>query len=182
MLNEGVEVPAIAPLFAGGQRDVDFSDLDGKVLLEGFCTDCVFDEKRSEVFNLVAAANGVGKIEALVKVDDPIGILAHTFAGSGARFSQVRDALTGVVRGVGGTVHGSEAEGAIAGFDSEACAVFYGHPRRDAGDDAGGVVALAVIADHAPEKLMNREVLHFSLDRKSTRLNSSHRCISYAVF
>src|SRR5437879_10161964 len=35
---------------------------------------------------------------------------------------------------------------------------------------------------HAREHLLLRVVAHGTRDRKSTRLNSSHRCISYAVF
>src|SRR5436189_4723526 len=48
-------------------------------------------------------------------------------------------------------------------------------------------LALALLADH-PGRHGVRQLtgLHFELrdlrDRKSTRLNSSHRCISYAVF
>src|SRR5437879_8064161 len=37
--------------------------------------------------------------------------------------------------------------------------------------------SLRVIGGHA-----NRDVIEQEVDRKSTRLNSSHRCISYAVF
>src|SRR5437762_7081790 len=43
---------------------------------------------------------------------------------------------------------------------------------------AGWIVALFVIAE--PIKRLGK--FTFAEDRKSTRLNSSHRCISYAVF
>src|SRR5437879_6993535 len=49
--------------------------------------------------------------------------------------------------------------------------------RRDTAHDHGLAEHLT---DHAPHELgRERTVLE---DRKSTRLNSSHRCISYAVF
>ena len=164
MLDEGVEVPAIAPLFSGGEGDVDLLAEDGQVLLEGFGADGVFDEEGGEVFDFVAAADGFVEIEALVEVDAPFAVFADTFAGGGALFAEMRDALAGVVGGVGGKVHGAEAEGAVAGLDGEAGAVFDSHAGGDAGDDAGGVVALAVVADHAAEKLVDGEVLDLALD------------------
>src|SRR5207248_5834627 len=45
------------------------------------------------------------------------------------------------------------------------------------GDVAGQVFALFIIADAAAEAAVG-----LGIDRKSTRLNSSHRTISYAVF
>src|SRR3712207_3649298 len=39
-----------------------------------------------------------------------------------------------------------------------------------------------VLAAQAPERAARRFVLHLRTDRKSTRLNSSHANISYAVF
>ena len=63
-----------------------------------------------------------------------------------------------------GRSHGAEAEGAVAGFYGEAGAVFGGHAGSDAGDDAGGVVTLAVVTDHAAEELMDGEVLDFAFD------------------
>src|SRR2546422_5793801 len=45
----------------------------------------------------------------------------------------------------------------------------------DVGEVRGGAVALDVLGVHPDD-------VHFRLDRKSTRLNSSHGYISYAVF
>src|SRR5437764_2257874 len=42
--------------------------------------------------------------------------------------------------------------------------------------------ALDVADDHTPEAMSIVKQRHRNIDRKSTRLNSSHRCISYAVF
>ena len=164
ILDEGVEVPAIAPLFAGGKRDIDFLAQDGQVLKEGFSADGVFNEEGREVLDLVAAADGFVEIEALVEVDAPFAVFADTFARGGALIAEVRDAFAGVEGGVGGHVHGAEAEGAIAGFDGEAGAILDGHAGGDAGDDAGGVVALAIVADHAAEELVDGEVLDLALD------------------
>src|SRR5437762_5608049 len=41
---------------------------------------------------------------------------------------------------------------------------------------------MAPCIDHDHAHSMKQKTLGLSLDRKSTRLNSSHRCISYAVF
>src|SRR5437762_8390677 len=49
----------------------------------------------------------------------------------------------------------------VCGTDREICTFVYGSP---------------------PTGFENLVLGHESLDRKSTRLNSSHRCISYAVF
>src|SRR5437763_8248599 len=49
-------------------------------------------------------------------------------------------------------------------------------------DDSGSRPALAMKRDEAGEIDLRRHVAVEHQDRKSTRLNSSHRCISYAVF
>src|SRR5437879_7609131 len=40
----------------------------------------------------------------------------------------------------------------------------------------------AAAGDGLPQRHTARRLLDYGRDRKSTRLNSSHRCISYAVF
>src|SRR5437764_8307662 len=47
---------------------------------------------------------------------------------------------------------------------------------------AGQVVDEQILADVKDEKAIRDLANKVDLDRKSTRLNSSHRCISYAVF
>ena len=110
IFDERVEVPAIAPLFAGGQGDVDLLAEDGQVLKEGLGADGVFDEEGGEVLNHVAAADGVGEIEALVEVDGPVAVFADTFAHGGAHIAHGGDALAGVVGGVDGHGECIEAE------------------------------------------------------------------------
>ena len=87
--------------------------------MKGFGADGVFNEERSEIFDLVATADGIVEVEALVEVDDPFAIFADAFARSGTLVAEMRDALARVVGGIGGKVAGTEAEGAIAGFDGE---------------------------------------------------------------
>src|SRR5437879_13893642 len=61
-------------------------------------------------------------------------------------------------------------------------------PRRDQLVKGPGVrrpahrLAQRLVAEHLRELGKDLQVLLGRLDRKSTRLNSSHRCISYAVF
>ena len=80
MLDERVEVPAVAPLFAGGQGDIDFLAKDGQILQKGLSADGVFDEEGREVLDQVAAADGFGEIEALMEVDGPFAVFADAFA------------------------------------------------------------------------------------------------------
>ena len=133
-------------------------------MLKGFGADGVFNEQWSEVFNLVAATDGFVEVEALMEVDAPFAVFADPFAGFGAHIAEVGDAFAGVEGGVGGNVAGAEAEGTVAGLDGEAGAVFDSHSGSDAGDDAGRVVTLAVVADHAAEELVDGEVLDFAFD------------------
>src|SRR5439155_19591260 len=44
------------------------------------------------------------------------------------------------------------------------------------------VLGILGVAQHAPGEVEDEDVLQETLDRKSTRLNSSHVAISYAVF
>src|SRR2546429_6437187 len=53
-------------------------------------------------------------------------------------------------------------------------------PRAPAGGHAGGAQAGA--GDRAADALSRHHAVHGRADRKSTRLNSSHGYISYAVF
>src|SRR5437762_7974160 len=66
---------------------------------------------------------------------------------------------------------------------ADRCRILRGKPRWDraapigavrTGNEAHAVIAKRVVRRFKP--------VHIDLDRKSTRLNSSHRCISYAVF
>src|SRR5437879_10698216 len=57
----------------------------------------------------------------------------------------------------------------------ERARVFVGH-------DTIRVGALTIVTNASPLPLREAAVRAWPLDRKSTRLNSSHRCISYAVF
>src|SRR5437764_4522497 len=43
-------------------------------------------------------------------------------------------------------------------------------------------VDIRILADHVGVDERRNPNIHPEIDRKSTRLNSSHRCISYAVF
>ena len=63
-----------------------------------------------------------------------------------------------------GSVDGAEAEGAIAGCDRGMSAFLDAHALRDAGNNAGRVVTLAIVAHHAAQQFMHRQVLNFSLD------------------
>src|SRR5437762_6017812 len=45
-----------------------------------------------------------------------------------------------------------------------------------------GQIAVRIRMNLVRAELLQRRVHPFTRDRKSTRLNSSHRCISYAVF
>jgi hypothetical protein len=95
-----IEVPSVSPFLACGQGNIDFAAQDGEVLLKGFRAHRVFHEEGSEVFNRVAAANGIGQVETLMEVDAPVAIFADTFPHLGALSAHDVDALAGVIRAV----------------------------------------------------------------------------------
>src|SRR5687768_18370109 len=69
------------------------------------------------------------------------------------------------------------------GQDQEAAAEVDRQHRGDEGaGDPGELEDHLVPDEHAAVRPAGREALHQALDRKSTRLNSSHGYISYAVF
>ena len=110
----------------------------------------------------VAAANGFGEVEALVKVDAPVAVLAHAFAHRRAIRLELVEALVGVERGVGRGVGGAHAEGAVAGRDGGWARSLRPMPRWMPGMTAGRVVAFAIVADRAAEHGMDRQAVHFA--------------------
>ena len=54
------------------------------------------------------------------------------------------------------------------------------HARLDAGDDAGGVVALAVVAHHAAEQRVHRQVQHFAFDVPQRQVERAQRVHLFA--
>ena len=123
VFHQAIEIPAISPFLASSQRNVHFAAQDGKILLKRLGADGVFDEERSKFLDLVAAANGVHEVEALMKIDYPIGVLANTFPHLGAFFAKMGNALSGVVDAICGSLRGAESEGAIAGVYREPGAI-----------------------------------------------------------
>src|ERR1700683_5319489 len=84
ILDEWIEVPAVAPLRARSQRNVYFLAQDREILEKGFCADGVLHKKWGQIFDQVAAANRIGKIESLMEIDSPVAILSHAVAHRGA--------------------------------------------------------------------------------------------------
>jgi len=143
--DELVEVPAAAPFLSrreGNRRDL--AEL-GDVFEEGFGADGVFDQIGLEVFQELAAAFGIGVVEALVEVDEPVTVLADAFADFLAVSEELVDALVGVV-----DIAAALDAGGVGAEGAEAL-----------GDDVGGAflqgaappcrgVALAVVAVMPP--------------------------------
>src|SRR5690625_6648956 len=105
----------------------------------------------------------------------PPGSAASTSRQS--RGSKVSETWRG--RGSGATVMPTRIVGATASATgSRALAP------GDAGDSGGGIAAQPPVGEHVYALLADPELLPFRAfrDRKSTRLNSSHVAISYAVF
>src|SRR4051812_48312442 len=80
MLHQLVEVPAISPLLAGGNRDLDHSPQNRQVLLKRLRPDRVLYKKRRKALDQVASANRVRKIKPLVEIDHPIAALSDAIA------------------------------------------------------------------------------------------------------
>src|SRR5258708_24478568 len=113
ILHQSVEVPPVAPLLAGRQRDVDLAAQDRKVLQEGFSPNRVFDEERGQVLDLVTAPDGIGQVKALVEIDNPIAVFADAFPRLGTLVAKMGNSLSGVVSSIGGEVPPARSESAI---------------------------------------------------------------------
>ena len=146
-----------------------------QVFAEGLVAHRVFDEVGREVLDQIAAANGVGEVEALVEVDAPIAVLADAFAGLGALFGQFVEALVGIVGPVGRRVGGAGAVAAKAGFHGGARAFLHAHAGANAGDDAAGGIALAVVARHAAQQGVDRAAEHLAFDIPQREVEGADR-------
>src|SRR5580658_248982 len=144
-----VKVPPVAPLLARGDGYFDGAPEEWQVLLEGLGAHWVLDEKRRQALDELAAAYGFGKVEPLVEVDAEIAVLTHALTRFLAVLQDLVQALAGVKRAAGAQVGGAHAKRAVAGFNGGVRAFADAHARLDGGNDAGGVVALAIIAHHA---------------------------------
>src|ERR1700675_1132608 len=116
ILNQLVEVPAIAPLLAGGERHLDGSTQDRQILLESFGADRVFDKERRQVFDEPAPSNSVRQIEPLVEIDTEVAVLADAVARLCAIVVKLVYSFASVVGGIGRGGSGVHPERAIAGF------------------------------------------------------------------
>src|SRR5262249_37925577 len=94
IFHERVEVPPISPFFTGGQGNVDLFPQDGQVLEKSLGANGVLEKERGETLDFVAAANCIGEIESLMKVDDPIAVFAYAFPCCRAFLCEVVDALS----------------------------------------------------------------------------------------
>src|SRR5580693_7475253 len=100
-----------------------------------------------------------------MEVDAEIAVPADAVASLGAIVKNLEDALAGVVDGVAAPLGcGVQAKRTVAGFDGKSGALFHAHAGRYAGNHAGCVVALAVIADRSAEDFMDRQLQHFAAD------------------
>jgi len=129
-----------------------------RVVLERLGAHGVFNEIRRETFDEIASANCIGQIEALVEVDTPVAILADSFAGLDTVLVDLIDSLVGVERRIGRRVGRAHAESPVACFHGNSCTVPNAHAAFNTRYDAGRVIALAVIAHHAAEYFVNRQL------------------------
>ena len=85
----------------------------------------------------------------MVEIDYPVSVFADAFPHLGAFFAQVGNALPGVVDAICGSLRGAESEGAIAGVYREPGAILKARVASYTGNDAGRVIALDIVANHA---------------------------------
>ena len=170
LLHQLVEVPAIAPLFARGERNFDRLPQDRQIFVEGFGADRVLDE--------VAARDlRSGRSRGSRRRDRSAGGNRCTSRRSCRRLRapatqssyELIDALARVEGRVGRRVGRAHAEGAVAGRHGRGRALLQRSCPANAGNDAGGVVALAVIAHHAAENRVNRQLSALPLMSHSAR-------------
>src|SRR5207302_2021675 len=124
----------------------------------------VLHEERRQALDLVAAANRIRQIEALMKINHPLAVRSHSLPRLRALFLQVRDPLPRVVGGVRGRIVGAEAEGAIAGLHGQPGTLLDSHTFSDTQNDSGRIVEFAIIAGGATQELMNGASQHLALD------------------
>ena len=175
VLDQLVEVPAVAPFLPGGQRHADLLAEDRQVLVERLGADRVFHEERLDVLDHFARANGVAEVEPLVKIDAPVAVLADAFAGLLA----VSSSLWTRSRTLNGPLTGNRllhSERAIPCGNRERRPLFDAHTRLHAGNRSGRVVALAIIADHAAQNGVDRQSEGFAPISHSARSSAPSAC------
>ena len=153
---------------------------EGEILLEGLGADRVFDEERRQVFDEAASAHRLVEIEALVEVDAPIAVLADAFAGLDAIVVKLVEPFARVVGFVGGRFGGAHAEGPVARGDGELRLLLDAHAGADAGNNACGVVALAIVADHTAEQRVHGQAQRFAANIPQRQVERAQRVLFLA--
>ena len=158
-----VEIPAMAPLLARRDGHFGLPPQQRQILQERFRAHRILHEIRRQMLNQAASANGLDQIEALVEIHAPVAVLAHAFARGRAVFQQLVQPLMRVERPVGRGVGGAHAERPVARFHGGLRPFPDAHAGRDPGNAPGRVVAFAVVAHHAAQQLVHRQLLHLAL-------------------
>ena len=175
VLHQRIEIPAIPPFLA--RRDGNLYELSQtrQVFAEGLRTHGILDEEGRKRFDQVASANGVRQIESLMKINAPVAVFAHAFARLQAFLVKLIQFLSRIERGIRRRVRRAHTESAVTGGNGSRRALFHAHSRLDPGNDAGCVVAFAIIPHHAPQDFVNRQLQHFAFDVPQRQIERAER-------
>ena len=145
ILDQAMEIPALAPFLASGNGHRGQLPQFRNILVERLGAHGILDEIRFQIFQFLAGANGVGKIETLVQVNDPVTILAHPFPHVLAILDDLPHAFVGFKGGAGPRHRrGVNAKGAKTVVHGG-----FGIVAQYLAGATGGIIAFAMIAGHA---------------------------------
>src|SRR5262249_56927234 len=114
-----------------------------------------------------------------MKIDAEIAILPHAFACLYALLVELIHFLTGIEGGIRGRVGRAHAESPITGCDGSCCEILYAHVWFGPRYYAPGVVAFAVIANHAAQDFMNRQLQHLAFDIPQRQIERAERMLFF---
>src|SRR4051794_37308108 len=110
-----------------------------------------------------------------MEVDSPIPVFAYALARFLAFRAEFVQPFTRVVCCVGRSIRCTHPKSSVARLDRKASTISYAHPRLDSGNDTRGVVAFAMVANHASQQGVDGQILNLALDIPERKVESPDR-------
>ena len=172
-----VEIPAAAPFLARRNRHFHHGPEFRQISDKRLRAYGIFNEIRRQAFDQIAAAHGVGKIEALVEVDAEIAVLAHAVTHLHALIVKLIELLVCVVGRIRRRVGSTHAKGPVPGRNGRGGAILQAHAGLDRSHHAASVIALTVFARCAAEDFMHGNLEHLASYIPQRQIESAQRIL-----